>query len=274
MGQACNSQKQQLRTNAELVWEHDLASVAPLVLLFNHPLSEMKQRLRLLVDGSSDLSIETASDRSSSKAKVQQGSVAFDIAWSHEPPVLSGYRSVFFGTLTPGKSTLLSVKINEDLAGGERVAPIAKALLVFGARLARLLSAEAVMWTPAKIISDPAFFAENVENYAKGEIFPVLVTVDFDYEDEESKLVSTGLDWFAGQEIELGGAGLQGQDLVRRAVRLVHDICTNGAIVAHQLVPDIDAHNLIALTPTTEDNVLRCEIYAKTDSTIQATSVH
>lgn len=256
------------------MWEHDLASLAPLVLLFDQPLAEMKQKLRLLVDASSDLAIEMASDQSSLSAKVQQGSVGFDIAWSHEQPVLSGYRSVFFGTLTPGKSTLLSVKLNEDLAGGDRVVPITKALLVFGARIARRLAAKAVMWTPAKIISDPAFFAENVENYAKGEIFPVLVTVDFDYQDEESTLISTGLEWFAGQEIELGGAGLRGQDLVRRAVRLVHDISTNGAVVTQQLVPDLDADKLIELTPEPEINVLRCEILSKTDKTIQVTSVH
>jgi hypothetical protein len=251
-----------------------LASLAPLVLLFDQPLAEMKQKLRLLVDGSSDLAIEMASDQSFSSAKVQQGSVGFDIAWSHEQPVLSGYRSVFFGTLMPGKSTLLSVKLSEDLAGGERVAPIARALLVFGARIARQLSAQAVMWTPAKIISDPTFFAENVENYARGEIFPVLVTVDFDYEDAERKLLSTGLEWFAGQEIELGGSGLQGQDLVRRAVRLVHDISTNGAVDTHQRIPDIDADKLIELTPQPENNVLRCEILSKMDETIQVTSVH
>ena len=251
-----------------------MASLAPLVLLFDQPLAEMKQKLRLLVGGCSDLAIEMASDQSSSSAKVQQGSVGFDVAWSYEQPVLSGYRSVFCGTLTPGESTLLSVKLSEDLAGGERVVPIAKALLVFGARIARQLSAQAVMWTPAKIISDPTFFAENVENYAKGEIFPVLVTVDFDYQDEESKLISTGLEWFAGQEIELGGAGLLGQDLVRRAVRLVHDISTNGAVVTHELVPDLDADKLIELTPQPESNVLRCEILSKTDSTIHLTSVH
>lgn len=251
-----------------------MAPIAPLLLLFDQPLAEMKQRLRLLVDGSSDLAIEMASDHSSSSAMVQQGSVGFAITWSHEQPVLSGYRSVFFGTSIPGKSTLLSVKLNEDLAGGERVAPIAKALLVFGARIARQLAAQAVMWTPAKIISDPTFFAENVENYAKGEIFPVLVTVDFDYEDEEHTLVSTGMEWFSGQEIELRGSGLQGQDLVRRAVRLVHDICTNGAVVTQQLVADLDADKLIELTPKPECDVLRCEILSKTDSTIHLTSVH
>ena len=256
------------------MWEHDLASLAPLVFLFDQPLSVMKQKLRLLIDDSADLAIEMASDQSSSSAKVQQGSVGFDIAWSEEHPVLSGYRSVFFGTLAPGKLTLLSVNLGEDLAGGGRVAPIAKVLLVFGARIARQLSAQAVMWTPAKIISDPAFFAENVENYAKGEIFPVLVTVDFDYEDEERKLLSTGLEWFAGQEIELSGSGLQGQDLVRRAVRLVHDIGTNGAVITHQYIPDLDADKLIGMTLKPESNLLCCEILSKTDEPIQAASVH
>lgn len=270
---ACHSQKVQLRTNIELIWEYYLASQSPLVLLFDQSVAEMKQRLQLLADDSSDLQIEMSSDQSFSSARLQQGSVGFDIVWTQERPVLSGYRSVFLGILVPRKLTLLSISLTEDLAGGERVTPIAKALLVFGARIARQLSARAVMWTPAKIISDPVFFAENVENYAKGEIFPVLVTVDFDYEDNERKLRSAGLAWFSGQEIELSGGGLHGQDLVRRAVRLVHDIGTNGAVVAYQLVPDIDAEKVIELAPTPESNVLRCQICYKTDDTIQNISL-
>jgi hypothetical protein len=251
-----------------------LASEAPLVLLFDQPLADLRQQLQLLVASSDDLAVEMSSDQSFLSAKVQQGGVGFDVIWSEAQPVLSGYRSVFFSTVVPRKSVLLSVNLTEDLAGGARVAPIAKALLTFGAMIARQLSAKAVMWTPAKIISDPIFFAENVENYAKGEIFPVLVTVDFDYEDDERKLVSTGLEWFAGQEIELGGSGLHGQDLVRRAVRIVHDIGTNGAIASHQRVPDLDPDNVIEMTIQTGSNVLRCEILSKTDEIIRVTSVH
>lgn len=251
-----------------------MASLAPLILLFDQAPHEMKRRLLLLAEDSPDLLVEITSDQSVLSAKVQHGSVGFDVFWTEETPVLSGYRSVFFGTLAPGKSTLLSINLTEDLAGGERVAPIAKALLVFGARIARQLSAKAVMWTPGKIISDPAFFGENVENYAKGEVFPVLVTVDFDYEDDERTLRSSGLDWFSGQEIELSGGGFQAQDLVRRAVRLVHDIGTNGAVTSRQQVSDIDADNVITLEPMPESNVLRCEIHSKTDETLRVTSVH
>ena len=263
-----------LGTNTELVWELDLASEAPLVLLFDRPLADLRQQLQVLVDSSSDLAIEMSSDQSFLSAKVQQGSVGFDVIWSESQPVLSGYRSVFFGTSVPGKSVLLSVNLTEDLSGGARVAPIAKALLAFGARLVRQLSAHAVIWTPGKIICDPVFFAENVENYVRGEVFPVLVTVDFDYEDEERTLRSSGLAWFSGQEIELSGGDLQGQDLVRRAVRLVHDIGTNGAVVAHQLVPDLDADKVIEMTPLAQSNVLHCKILSKTDEILRVTSVH
>ena len=271
---ACHDQKLPLRTKIELVWGHDLSTDAPLILLFDQPLADLRQQLQLLVDNSSDLAIEKSSDQSFLSAKVQQGSVGFDVIWSEAQPVLSGYRSVFFGTVVPEKSVLLSVNLTQDLAGGERVAPIAKALLAFGARIARQLSAKAVIWTPAKIISDPKFFAENVENYVKGEIFPVLVTVDFDYEDDERILRSSGLAWFSGQEIQLSGGGLQGQELVRRAVRLVHDIGTNGAVVSQQRVTDLDADKVIEITFQSESNVLRCKIFSKTDETVRVTSVH
>ena len=102
----------------------------------------------------------------------------------------------------------------------------------------------------------------------------MLVTVDFEYKDEERTLLSSGLAWFSGQEIELNGGGLKGQDLVRRAVRLVHDIATNGAVNAHRLVPDLDSNRLIELTPMAEGDVLRCEICFKADTSSPATSVH
>lgn len=251
-----------------------MATEAPLILLFDQPLADMWRQLQLLVDDSSDLAIEMASDQSFLSARVQHGSVGFDVMWSEAQPVLSGYRSVFFGTAVPKKSVLLSVNLSEDLKDGARVAPIAKALLVFGAMIARQLSAKAVMWTPGKIISNPNFFAENVENYAKGEIFPVLVTVDFEYKNEDRALYSSGLAWFSGQEIELSGGGLYGQDLVRRAVRLVHDIGTNGAVITHQRVPDLDADKVIEMTLQPDSNVLFCEILSKTDETVRATSVH
>ncbi len=227
-----------------------MTSVAPLVILFNQPLSELKRKFQSLVDNSTDLAVETSADQSYSAIKVQQGGVGFDVDWTEAPPVLSGYRPVFLGPSMPVTLTALSVNLNADLKGGERVAPIAKAMLAFGARLVRQLSSVAVMWTPAKIVSDPNFFAENVENYAKGEVFPVLVTVDFDYEDDERTLRSIGLSWFSGQEFELRGGDLHGQDLVRRAVRLVHDIATNGAVAVRQHVPDLDLEKVIEIITT------------------------
>jgi hypothetical protein len=178
------------------------------------------------------------------------------------------------GPSMPVTVTALSVNLNSDLQGGERVTPIAKVMLAFGARLARELSAVAVMWTPGKIVSDPIFFAENVESYAKGEVFPVLVTVDFDYENDERTLRSIGLAWFSGQEFELRGCDLHGQDLVRRAVRLVHDIGTNGAVSVRQNVPDLNLENVIEMTPTQDGEVLLCEIISKSDSIMRATTVH
>jgi hypothetical protein len=251
-----------------------LTSVAPLVILFNQPLSELKRQFQSLVESSVDLLIEASVDQTNSSLKVQEGSLGFDVDWSDEPPSLSGYRPVFLAPSAPKALSALSIKLNADIAGGERVAPIARAMLAFGARIVRQLSAAAVIWTPAKIVSDPVFFAENVENYANGEVFPVLVTVDFDYADDEYTLHSTGLSWFSGQEIELRGGNLHGQELVRRAVRLVHDIGTNGAVTGAQQVADLDPDKIIDMQPQQQGDVLICEIHSKSDAIVQASTVH
>jgi len=161
------------------------------------------------------------------------------------------------------------------LAGGERVAPIAQAFLAFGAKLAGDLSADAVVWNPARLVSEPGFFVETVNDYVGGGAFPVLATVDFEYHENEYRLQSQGLAWFSGQEIALAGAGAQGQELARRAVRLIHDIAVNGPIIMHQYVADLDTDLQIELAPTGEANsILNCHIRSKSDAKGKALTLH
>ena len=206
---------------------------------------------------------------------IQDGSLGYEIDWSETLPNFSGYRSVFFEPQLSVMRTILSVSLSEHLEGGARVAPVAQALLAFGARLATTLSADAVVWNPGKLLSQPAFFVDSVESYVNGGVFPVLVAVDFEYSDDECRLRSTGLSWFSGQEIELSGANLRGQDLTRRGVRLVHDIAVNGPVMAPQKVPDIDDTLQIDLIPLMgPSNLLQCDVLSKLDTKAEALTLH
>lgn len=251
-------------------WELALSATAPLQLVFDRPLDEVRQRLEALVEASPEYSSDSQSRNGTNSTILSKPPLDYAVCWTHQQLALSGYRAVFVESPLGKKVTTLSIDFGPHLQGGPRVAPLVKALLGFAAELAEKLEANAVVWTPGKLISDASFFVENVKGYIAGGVFPVLVTVDFDYFSNELELHSTGLSWFAGQEMVLAGCDLRGQQLVRRAVRLVHDIAINGPVVMTQLVSDLDDDKLIELMVGEPEEALRCQIRSRVD---QKTSV-
>ncbi len=243
-----------------------MATHPPLQILFRQSLAAVKEQLQTIGALDGDIVADISRDRSGEGRALQFGSLGFEIECSDILPSYSGYRTVFFDPELSRMQTILSLSFGSHLAGGERVALIAQSLLTLGAKIGKLLCADAIVWNPGRLISDPAFFIETASSYADGGAFPVLVTVDLEYQNDERDLRSTGLCWFSGQEIELGGGGLHGQELTRRAVRLIHDIAINGPVNGHQTVADIEDNLEIELIPPTgAGNTLQCRIQLKSD---------
>lgn len=252
-----------------------MTKAPPLQILFKKPLALIKQQLQSTADFADDAIIMGSVDSALNAQVVQHGSLAYTIEWSQILPALAGYRAVFFDPALSQMTSMLSLSLSQHLAGGERLAPIAQSFLAFGARLAKTLSADAVVWNPAQLVVDPTFFIETVESYADGGAFPVLAAVDFDYQNDEMLLQTSGLSWFSGQEIALQGKGMRGVELARRAVRLIHDIAVNGPVAAHQYVADLDSDFQIELSPPiNEDGVLMCQVRSKTDAKGKALTLH
>lgn len=251
-----------------------MAPSAPLQLLFNQTLAELRKNLFLLIEADQNLSIDPVVNQSGNISILYQGILSFELAVQSFSHSLSGFRTLFIDRHLPKNQTAIAIDFGPHLAGGNHVPPLARALLTLGATLATQLSAHAVIWYPAKIISDVSLFADSVDGYANGGIFPVMATVDFEYSDQERAINSMGLSWFSGQEIAIGGCDIGGQDLVRRAIRIIHDVAVNGAIILQQDVPDLASDNLITLTPNKETNILLCEIWSKMDAKARAPSLH
>ena len=254
-----------LRTYKEPGREVALSDLAPLQLIFDRPLSAVLHDFDAFLLNHTDIWRDTAHQQGGTSERLHQGCLGFNIEWSDHAPELSGFRTVFTGPYDASACSAVSLNLWDHLKGGQRSPPIAAALLSFGAKLAAGLGCKSVKWNPGKLISDSDFFIDSVDAYAGGGAFPVLVTVDFDFSEDEAQLQSTGLEWFSGQEIIVFGGGLRGQDLVRRAVRLVHDIATNGPVFQQQLVPDLEDENCIELAPQAGNAALRCQITARTD---------
>lgn len=243
-----------------------MATHPPLQILFRQSLAAVKQQLQTIGALDGDIVADVSRNPSGQRRALQLGSLGFEMECSDVLPSYSGYRTVFFDPELSRMQTILSLSFGSNLAGGERAVLVAQSLLILGAKLGKLLSADAIVWNPGRLISEPNFFIETVSSYADGGAFPVLVTVDLEYQNDERALRSTGLFWFSGQEIELGGCGLHGQELTRRAVRLIHDIAVNGPVNDRQTVADIESNLEIELIPPTGAGImLQCHIHLKSD---------
>ena len=116
---------------------------------------------------------------------------------------------------------------------------------------------------PSQLLSDTSYFATTVEAYAKGGAFPVLSTVKLQFSGES--VHTAGLHWFAGQELELTAYELPQAEIVRRAVRIIHDIATNGAVMVPHDISDLDQGRVVRLVPSPEGDRVLAQIISEMD---------
>lgn len=244
--------------------------MVPLQLLFDIPLLGLLRKFDEMLEAANDLFVDEPRGSSSQSFALRKDGLTFVVSVSDIVPSLSGYRPLFLTNDLTKAVSVISVELGANIAGGEKVPPIAKALLALGTDWSTQLSAIATLWNPAKLVSDPGFFAESVTGYTNGGAFPSLVTVDMEYSEDDGQLSSEGLSWFAGQEIALSGEGLDRRELTRRAVRIVHDLATNGPVLSDQTVPDIDNDKVVELTPNESHTFLCCKIISKTEAKSEA----
>jgi hypothetical protein len=134
--------------------------------------------------------------------------MTFGLEVGNLPADVSDYEQVFCLTEPSCATSMLSIGLDSNLAGGEKTAPIAAALLEFGAYLVQQLAPSIIAWTPGKIATDATYFSDAVTDYVNGGAFPALAVVRFIFSPDDGVVRSEGLAWFSGQELELRGNGL------------------------------------------------------------------
>jgi hypothetical protein len=222
-----------------------LTETPPILLLFEVPESDLAAAFDDLVARRDDLFFYDHQPPGGSRRVMNFQGLQLTIGFTEPPEDLPAYKPIF-GRFDVRKAvSALTIDFGHSLPGAARVPVIVRALLQFGAILAEAMAAKMVAWTPARLLSDPAYFVETVTAYVDSGVFPVLSTVDLLPEGDVLK--SAGLAWFSGQEIELRGDGLTQSERLSRAVRVVHDIATNGPVMMPQSLPDLDAHRQVKL---------------------------
>jgi hypothetical protein len=236
----------------------------PLLLLFGVPQSEVRARFDALVAESPNISVDPLGSTEKSRTTIVFDGLTFLCDWSVRLANASGSRKIFSTISDDMVGSKMGFALHPHVKEGLRIPEIAKAFLALGASLAKRLGAISVVWQPAALQTDTDYFVEVVDSYSSGGVFPVLPIIDFVFDENGHILRSNGLGLLCGQEFELQSDTMDRQDMIRRAIRLAHDMATNGAVADEQNVPDIDPDKVIHLAPGASGALLQCRVKSKT----------
>ena len=159
---------------------------------------------------------------------------------------------------------MVMLDIGTHVSGGERCAPIVATLLTLAELVGRHLNTDAVIWSPSRVISGFAYFADAVSQYQNGGPFPVLPLINFSI-SEDGGIASDGLAWLAGQEFIIEPSGLSDVEMMRRAVRISHDMASNGAIREKIEVSGLEEGEYLKFDPSDDTKILNVSIRSKMD---------
>lgn len=161
---------------------------------------------------------------------------------------VSGFKHIFCNVDPALVGSVISIELGSHLAGGEKVPAIVKALLSAAAGIGKIADAFAVMWLPGSTISGFEYFARVVAEYDADGVFPVLALVNFK-KDDDGTIRSSGLDWLSGQELCVAPAAVSETEIMRRVMRVAHDMATNGPVTSDTDLDGIDENETVELRP-------------------------
>jgi hypothetical protein len=221
----------------------------PVLLLFDRPAADVSAAFEHYLQNNGQTFATSSLGLRDNGVKLTFGALSLTAAVVEPCQDLADHQPIFTSFDPKRSQSAIAVDLGAAVSGGNRMPPVAKAFLEAVALLATGLKATAVAFRPARLLCDATYFSEAVQAYANGAAFPALATISFRPTADGRSFITDGLDWFAGQEIEFSGHGLTQPEMMRRLVRIVHDICTNGPILAAQTLPDIEPANMLLLEP-------------------------
>lgn len=237
----------------------------PLLLLFGISQSEVRSKFDAFLADSADIAVDGLGQAERSRTTLVCNGVTFVCDWNVGLANVPNRKKIFSAINDDIVRSAMAMSLHPHVGDGLKIPAIGKLFLSVGASLARQLSAIAVVWQPSALQTDTDYFAEVVDSYLSGGVFPVLPIVDFEFDNVNNMLRSNGLGLFCGQEFELRSDRVERADLIRRAIRLAHDLAINGAVEEEQDVPDIDPEYVIHLAPNADGNVLQCQIMSNAE---------
>jgi hypothetical protein len=241
-----------------------LADAPPLFLLFEKDRDELASELRTYVTDSHEITGSSIDITTASFGNLRFNGLGFQYSQGDIDLAWSGFKSVFANPDWSKLKSFIAVALGDQVGSGRISPSIVKQMLTLSVALGEELDCNAVLWHPSQIVTGFSYFSEAVEQYTSGGPFPVLAFVDFAFANDGS-LVTTGLSWLSGQELKLEKSTLPAMEMMRRAVRISHDIACNGAIDVAMEIDGLDHGERMNLVPSANGQKLHVSIYSKMD---------
>ncbi|VAW04723.1 hypothetical protein MNBD_ALPHA04-1722 [hydrothermal vent metagenome] len=162
----------------------------------------------------------------------------------------------------------IAISLGDNLSGGGHITPVNRALLELGYMIGQDIQAQAIIWVPANQLVGFDYFGEATRQYVDGGPLPILVQVAIK-DNEDQSFQTTGLSYFAGQEIFLSAPEeYTSSDTIKRLVRIAHDIATNGRIDNEVETDGLVDGERISFTPDAEKKRVHVKIHGSGTSEI------
>jgi hypothetical protein len=235
---------------------------ALLTLLLNDTMADTEAALESILETAEDISLSQTGFISGSAIEVVYCGVGFQLTIRATSPDMPGLKKIFCHLDPSSVGSVIDLRLGDHVAGGERVPAIIQALLGVAQKLGTSIGAVGVVWHAANILSGFPYFSEVVADYVDGGVFPALALVNFKGGDDGT-ITSVGLALLSGQELQVCPGELDQREIMRRVVRVVHDIATNGPVRDTLQLVGLEPGEIVDLEPLPESGLVKMNAYSR-----------
>lgn len=236
----------------------------PLTLLLNGSATLADAGLRSMLDSEADISLSQAGSVHGSTFEVVYRGATFRLTITPVTPDMKGFKKIFCNLDASVMGSAIELELSDHVAGGERVPAVMQALLGAARKLGTSLGAVGTIWHPANVVSGFDYFSEVVADYLNGGAFPVLALVNFKGGDNGT-IETAGLSYVSGQELSITG-DMEKNEIMRRVVRVAHDIAVNGPIPVGTKLSGIEIDEVLEFGPSRDLGRIRLDITSNMDA--------
>lgn len=166
-----------------------------------------------------------------------------------------------FSGVPSSEDSSIGVAPRNILTSARHLPEINHRMLSLGQWIGKSLAATAAAWMPSRRLASFVYFDEIVEEYLAGGPFPTLFQTSFS-EIRTGYFVTSGLDYFVGQEIRLTAPlNYSAFDATKCLIRIIDDIATHGKIDSPARAKGMVPGEMLIFSPS--DDLVHVDITIK-----------